>query len=93
MYLLNPPRSCDPTAVTTAVSARRQARQSGMEGLTDVQRRILEIIGDKGKVTRDELNEALELPATEIERQLAVLRHCELIRAVKEHNKVFLTAW
>ncbi|MEM3486567.1 MAG: hypothetical protein QXI12_13220 [Candidatus Methanomethyliaceae archaeon] len=93
MYLLSPPKSCDPTAVATAISSRRQAGQSGAEGLTQVQRRILEIIKEKGKVTREELNAILQLPATDIERQLAVLRHCELVRGVKENNKVFLTSW
>lgn len=93
MYLLNPPKSCDPTAVTAAVTSRKQAGQTGTEGLTALQQKICEIVSEKGKITRRDLCQQLDLPDTEIEAQLAVLRHCELIRGFKDKDLVYLTTW
>jgi hypothetical protein len=93
MYLTNPPKACDPMAVASALSIRKQLGQSGIEGLTDLQKKICRIIEEKGKITREELLAMLELKPEELERQFAVLRHCELIRAFKEGNLVYLTKW
>jgi len=35
----------------------------------------------------------LAIKPEELESQLAILRHCELIRAFKEDSKVYLTKW
>lgn len=94
--MLNPPKACDPTAVAGAVTVRRQLGQSGTNGLTELQKKIYQVIKEKGKITREELEElraALDISADELERQLAVLRHCELSRGLKEKDKVYLTPW
>ena len=89
----NPPKACDPMAVAAALSIRKQLGQSGTTGLTDLQKRIYSVIEQKGKITKDELLKILDIEPEELERQFAILRHCELIRGFKEGDKVFLTKW
>jgi len=93
IYLTNPPKACDPMAVASALSVRKQLGQSGTAGLTEMQRRIYSIIEKRGKITKEELLTMVNLRPEELEQQFAVLRHCELIRAFKEGEKVYLTKW
>lgn len=92
-YVTNPPKACDPMAVATALSIRKQLGQSGTSGLTELQKQIYSVIEQRGKVTREELSEIIKVKLEELEQQFAVLRHCELIRAFKEGDKVYLTKW
>lgn len=91
MDSLQPPRPCDPAAVSSAKATRAQFGQRGVEGLTPIQKRIYELIKEKGKIRRDELTDHFDLPAWELEKQFAVLRHCELVRGFKEGNTVYIT--
>ena len=91
--LTNPPKACDPMAVASALSVRKQLGQSGAEGLTDQQKKSYQLIEKSGKVTKHELAAALNLKPEELEAEFAVLRHCELIRAQKEGSRVYLTKW
>jgi hypothetical protein len=93
MYETNPPKACDPMAVSTALSIRKQLGQSGVAGLTEFQQRICSVIEQKGKVTKDELVKILDIKLEELELQFAILRHCELIRGFKEGDKIYLTKW
>jgi len=88
---VQPPRSCDPAAVSSATATRAQLGQRGTEGLTALQKRIYELIKEKGKITREELSRQFELPSWELEKQFAVLRHCELVRGFKEGQNIYLT--
>jgi hypothetical protein len=87
----NPPRVCDPMAVAAALSIRKQLGQSGTTGSTGLQQRIYSVIEQKGKIIKDELLRILDIELEELERQFAILRHCELIRGFKEGDKVYLT--
>ena len=93
MYLTNPPKACDPTAVAAALKLREQLGQTGSSGLTPLQKQIYDLIAEKGKVTREELVAVLKIKPGELEQQFAVLRHCELIRATKEGDKTYLIKW
>jgi hypothetical protein len=93
IYVTNPPKACDPTAVASALSVRKQLGQSGTAGLTEMQQRIYSVIEERGKITREDLSTIISLKPEELEQQFAVLRHCELIRAFKEGDKVYLTKW
>jgi hypothetical protein len=52
IYESNPPKACDPLAVSSALSVRKQLGQSGAEGLTEQQKKIYKIIKEKGKITK-----------------------------------------
>jgi hypothetical protein len=93
MYETNPPKACDPMAVASATSIRKELGQSGTAGLTELQKQIYGIIAQRGQVTREELLKMINVKPEELESQFAILRHCELIRAFKEGDTVYLTKW
>ena len=85
-----PAKACDPWAVYTATRSREILGLKGTEGLTDLQKTIYELIKGKGKVTREQLIEYFKLSEAELQRQLATLRHCELVRGYKERDSIYL---
>jgi len=92
-YETNPPKACDPLAVASALSVRKQLGQSGASGLTDLQEKIYRTIEEKGKITKEELLTLVKIKPEELEQQFAILRHCELVRAFKEKEKVYFIKW
>lgn len=88
---VQPPKTCDVAAVHSAKMHRQMSGQTGTEGLTDMQKEIYDYVKEKGQATREELAEHFALPWSEMERQFAVLRHCELLKGKKEGNKVYIT--
>jgi hypothetical protein len=83
-------KGCDPWAVHSATRFRQSSGLRGTEGLTELQKAIYELVKSKGKVTREEVRESLSLPEPEMQRQLAILRHCELVKGHKEDGEVYL---
>ena len=91
--LMNPPKACDPLAVSSTLSLRKELGQSGTEGLSELQKKIYSIVVEKGKVGKEELPRLVNISPAELERQFATLRHCELIRAFKEGSTVYITKY
>jgi hypothetical protein len=89
--LLNPPKICDPTAVHSTITIRQQLGQSGTEGLSELQKKIYNLVISKGRISRDELLAAMGIPLQALEREFAVLRHCELLRGFKEDGVLYFT--
>jgi DNA-binding transcriptional ArsR family regulator len=85
-----PAKACDPWAVYSATKSRETVGLNGTAGLTDLQQAIYEFIRSKGKATREQLVENLDLTEADLQRQLATLRHCELVKGRKEGNSVYL---
>ena len=83
-------KTCDPWAVHSATRFRESSGLKGTEGLTDLQRKIYELVKRKGKVTREEVIKNLNLSEQEMQTQLATLRHCELVKGRKEGDEVYL---
>jgi len=86
-----PVKACDPWAVYSATRSRETLRLKGTQGLTELQQAIYEFIRGKGKATREQLIENLELTEAELQRQLAILRHCELVKGHKGDGRIYLT--
>ncbi|MHB1126140.1 MAG: hypothetical protein ACYC2T_04165 [Bacillota bacterium] len=84
------PKACDVWSVHSAKTSRAMAGQTGTDGLTDTQKKLYNTIKEAGKITRPELIKRLAIPDWELEKQFAVLRHCELIKARKEGDQVFI---
>lgn len=87
---IEPPRTCDVTAVFSAKKSRDMAGQTGTEGLSQLQKEIYDFIQEKGQVTKDDICNKFKLPAWEYDKQFAVLRHCELLKGKKEGNLVYI---
>jgi len=77
--------------VHSTLTIRKELGQTGTEGLTDLQKQIYNIVNEKETISREELIAELSLTLEEMERQFAVLRHCELLRAYKEGKTVYIT--
>jgi predicted HTH transcriptional regulator len=65
--------------------------REGSEAMSELQKAIYGFVKSKGRVTREEVRESFSLPEREMQRQLAILRHCELVKGHKEDDKVYLT--
>ena len=85
-----PAKGCDPWTVYSATRSRETIGLKGAAGLTEPQQAIYEFIRGKGKVTREQLIQKFELTEAELQRQLATLRHCELVIGHKEGNSIYL---
>jgi len=90
MDVMQPLKSCDPWAVFSATRSRERSGFKGAEGLTAQQAAIYEFVKGKGKATGAEVMENLGISQRDLERQVAILRHCELIKGRKEGDKVYL---
>jgi late competence protein required for DNA uptake (superfamily II DNA/RNA helicase) len=83
-------KACNPWAVHSATRFRQSSGLKGTEGLTDLQKEIYELVERRGKVTKEEVIETLNLSEQGLQTQLATLRHCELVKGHKEGDKVYL---
>lgn len=81
---------CDPLAVQSAKNFRELSGQKGTEGLSELQKEIYNLVQLKGKVEPDELIQTFKLSTIQLENQIAILRHCELVKGKKIGDKVFL---
>ena len=86
MYETNPPKACDPMAVSSALSVRKQLGQSGSSGLTELQQKIYNTIEKYGKITKEDLVNTLNVKPEQLEQEFAFFRHCELLRAFREQG-------
>ncbi|UCE37456.1 MAG: hypothetical protein JSW00_18700 [Thermoplasmata archaeon] len=81
---------CDPLAVNSAKRFRELTGQKGTDGLSDLQKQIYDLVQSKGKVEPDELIQTFNLSTKQLENQIAILRHCELIKGKKMDGEIFL---
>ena len=93
MYETNPPKACDPMAVSSALSVRKQLGQTGTSGLTELQQKIYNTIEKYGKITKEDLIKTLNVKPEQLEQEFAFFRHCELLRAFREDGKIYFTKW
>jgi len=91
MDLLSPSKACDPWAVHSAKTFLKQSRHE-IE-LNPSQEKILHVLTEKGPTEAGELMNILEMKQTDLERELAVLRHMEKIRGELKHGKKLVCLW
>ena len=84
------PKACDPWAVYSATQSRVSQGLQGAAGLTACNAAIYDFAKSNGRVTRKELIENSNLAESELQTQLATLRHCELIKEYKEDDGIYL---
>jgi hypothetical protein len=91
--MMNPPKACDPTAVSSTLNVRKELGQKGTEGLSELQRKMYELVIERGQISREALMATLQLSPAVLEREFAVLRHCELLKGFKQDGTVFFTKY
>ena len=93
IYETNPPKACDPMAVASALSVRKQLGQTGSSGLNELQQKIYNTIEKYGKITKEDLAKTINIKPELLEQEFAFFRHCELLRAFRENGKIYFTKW
>ena len=84
-----PAKACDPWAVYSATRSRQHSGFKNAEGLTDLQKAIYDFVKSSGRVTKEELLKNFNLTESELQAQLATLRHCELLKGFKEEGRTY----
>jgi hypothetical protein len=88
MDALSPARACDPWAVHTAKSL---AKDEG--DLTLTQKKILDVLRETGGIEPGILAERLQIRPSDLEREIAALRHMEKVRGELRQRKKVLRLW
>ena len=84
---LSPVRTCDPWAVHTARSLKDLP---GGLTLTPRQQQLYDLVKEQGEVPKQEAARILGVSEDELQREFAVLRHLEMLRACKKDEGIFL---
>jgi hypothetical protein len=84
---LSPLRTCDPWAVHTARSLKDLP---GGLTLTPRQQQLYDLVKAQGEVPKLEAARILGVSEDELQREFAVLRHLEMLRACKKDEGIFL---
>jgi len=88
MDALSPARACNPWAVYTAKSL---ANQEG--AVSETQAKILSVLKETGGVEPNILAEMLQMKLTDLEREIAALRHMEKVRAKMKDDRKIICLW
>ena len=80
-------RTCDPWAVHTAKSLKNLP---GGVTLTPRQQKLCDLVRESGEVLRQEAARLLGISEDELQREFAVLRHLEMLRATKKDEGIVL---
>ena len=81
--------ACDPLGSSCSYSLQEEAGAGRCpQGLTDQQRAMYEFVKSQGKATGEEIMQKFNLTDSQMQSQLAILRHCELVKGHKEGNKI-----
>jgi len=83
-------KACDPWGVHSKKVLRERAGQEGTEGLTDLQKRIYELIVSRNGATPAEIVRELEISSNELQNQIAILRHCELLKGQDRDGVIYV---
>lgn len=83
-------RFADPMAVRSKKLFRKHHGFKGTEGLTELQKEIFEFIQVEGQVTPEKVSRLFGLTPQETIDQLAILRHCELVKCRKIEDEIYM---
>ena len=84
---LSPVKTCDPWAVHTARSLKDLP---GGLTLTPRQQQLYDLVKARGEVPKQEAARLLGVNEDDLQREFAVLRHLEMLRACKKDEGIFL---
>ena len=91
MDALSPARTCDPWAV---YSAQSLSKAEGKDpDINEIQSKILRILKETGGVEPRILSERLQLKPSDLEREIAALRHMEKVRGQLKDGKKIVILW
>ena len=91
MVALSPAKACDPWAVYSAKSFSE--KDGSNPSITKTQFKILQILKETGGVEHKELVERIALSPTDLDQEIATLRHMEKLRAEMRNGKKIICLW
>ena len=91
MEVLSPVITCDPWAVHSAKTFEREHR--GRVELTETQQQILAVLKASGAMRPGDLAARLHLRPSDLERELATLRHMEKTRGELRNGQRYVILW
>ena len=88
---LSPAKACDPWAV---YSAKSFSKEDGSNiKITETQSKILQILKETGGTEPRIISERLQIKPSDLEREIATLRHMEKVRAELREGEKVLCLW
>lgn len=91
MDALSPVPTCDPWAVHSAKSFSKEGGAS-LE-ISETQAKILQILKETGGVELRIISERFQVKPSDLEREIAALRHMEKVRGELKEGKRILRLW
>ena len=91
MDAMSPAKACDPWAVHLAKSFAGEA--GGSSALTESQKKIITILTETGGLAPEMLASRMEMAPSDLERDLAALRHMEKIRGELRDGRKVIRLW
>ncbi|MCD6296629.1 MAG: hypothetical protein J7M30_05695 [Deltaproteobacteria bacterium] len=91
MDALSPARMCDPWAVHSAKSLSKAG--GGNLEINETQAKILRILKETGGAEPRIISERLQLRPSDLEREIAALRHMEKVRGELREGKRIIRLW
>jgi hypothetical protein len=91
MRALSPVRACDPWAVRSAQVLSQM--NAGNVHLSDTQEKILAVLAETGGLEADKLADRLGMKMSDLEIELATLRHMEKTRGEMRGSKKVVCLW
>ncbi len=88
---LSPAQGCNPWAVYLAKSSAEKGGDQAL--LTDPQMKILEVLSESGGLEPGVLAERIEIKISDLEREIATLRHMEKVRGALKKGKKVIRLW
>ena len=88
---LSPAKACDPW---TVYSAKSFSKEDGSNAeITETQSKILQILKETGGAEPRIILERLQIKPSDLEREIATLRHMEKVRGELREGKKILRLW
>ena len=88
---LTPAKACDPWAV---YSAKSFSKEDGSDlEITETQSKILQILKETGGAEPGIISERLQIKSSDLEREIATLRHMEKVRGELREGKKIIRLW
>jgi hypothetical protein len=91
MDALSPPKTCDPWAVHSAKMLSKGTEAN--LAINETQAKILKILEETGGNELKIIAERLQIKPSDLEREIAALRHMEKVRGELKEGKKILRLW
>lgn len=91
MQIISPSRACDPWAVRSAQTLSQISDE--YSDLSESQAAILRVLRETGGLEAAVLAGRLQMKLSELERELATLRHMEKVRGAMRAGKKVVILW